>query len=51
MTVKLTSDRAAAVDQDYFWQPLKTCPVSAKVQLLTSGGVAVYGQYVRGQSA
>lgn len=49
MNVKLTSDRAAAVDQDYFWRPLDTCPLSAKVQLLTLGGVAVYGQYSRGQ--
>jgi hypothetical protein len=45
MTVKLTSDKVAAVDQDYFWRPLHTCPLSAKVQLLTEGGVAVYGQY------
>ena len=45
MTVKITSDRAAAVDQDYFWRPLDTCPLSAKVQLLTAGGVAVYGHY------
>jgi hypothetical protein len=48
MTVKITSDRAAAVDQDYFWRPLHTCPLSAKVQLLTEGGVAVYGQYSPG---
>jgi hypothetical protein len=48
MTVKITSDRAAVVDQDYFWRPLHTCPLSAKVQLLTEGGVAVYGQYAPG---
>jgi hypothetical protein len=48
MTVKITSDKAAAVDQDYFWRPLHTCPLSAKVQLLTEGGVAVYGQYSPG---
>lgn len=47
--VKVTGDGAAAVDQDYFWQPLSTCPLSAKVQLLTTGGVAVYGQYGKGQ--
>jgi hypothetical protein len=47
--VKVTGDGAAAVDQDYFWQPLSTCPLSAKVQLLTAGGVAVYGQYSKGQ--
>ena len=48
MTVKLTNDKAAAVDQDYHWRPLDTCPLSAKVQLLTEGGVAVYGQYSPG---
>lgn len=48
MTVKITSDKAAAVDQDYYWRPLDTCPLGAKVQLLTQGGIAVYGQYSRG---
>lgn len=47
MTVKITSDKSTAVDQDYFWRPLETCPLSAKVQLLTQGGIAVYGQYHR----
>lgn len=47
--VKITADRAAAVDQGYYWQPLATCPLSVKVQLLTTGGVAVYGQYRAGQ--
>lgn len=46
--IKLAADRTVAVDPNYYWQPLETCPVSAKVQLLTTGGVAVYGQYVRG---
>lgn len=45
MTVKLTSDKAAAVDQTYYWRPMQTCPLSAKVQLLGRGGVAVYGVY------
>ena len=45
MTVKLTNDKAAAVDQGYYWRPLETCPLSAKVQLLTNGGIAVYGQF------
>ena len=47
-SVKLGSNRSVAVDQSYFWQPLDTCPLSVKVQLLTTGGVAVYGQYHRG---
>lgn len=33
-----------AVDQDYYWQPMDTCPLGVKVQLLNAGGVAVYGQ-------
>lgn len=45
MTVKLTSDKSAAVDQEYFWRPMQTCPVSTKVQLLGRGGVAVYGSW------
>ena len=50
MNVKVTNDKAAAVDQDYYWRSLDTCPLSVKVQLLTRGGVAVYGQYHRGAS-
>jgi hypothetical protein len=49
MTVTLTNDKSAAVDQTYYWRPLETCPLSAKVQLLTQGGVAVYGQYSPGK--
>ncbi len=45
MTVRLTSDRVAAVDQTYFWRTMDTCPLSTKVQLLGRGGVAVYGLY------
>ncbi len=48
MSVKVTNDKAAAVDQTYYWRSLETCPLSVKVQLLTLGGVAVYGQYHRG---
>lgn len=45
MTVTLSNDKAAAVDQTYYWRPMTTCPVSAKVQLLGRGGVAVYGSW------
>lgn len=45
MTITLTSDRAAVVDTDYYWQPMSTCPRAAKVQLLGRGGVAVYGTW------
>jgi hypothetical protein len=43
MTVALTHDRAAAVDQTYFWRPMNTCPLGTKVLLLTDGGVAIFG--------
>lgn len=39
------STNGVAVDQDYFWQPMETCPRGVKVQLLGEGGVAVYGTY------
>jgi hypothetical protein len=45
MTVKIDDTGAAAVDQDYFWQPMSTCPRGVKVQLLGAGGVATYGQW------
>lgn len=48
-TIKISSDRVAVVDLEYFWRPLESCPASAKVQLLTTGGVAVYGHYSQGQ--
>lgn len=45
MKVTITSDKVAAVDQEYFWQPMSTCPTGVKVQLLGAHGVAVYGAY------
>lgn len=45
MAVRETRDKVAVVDDEYFWQPMSTCPLSKKVQLLTNGGVAVYGSY------
>ena len=42
---QLNSDGTVAVDPEYFWRPLATCPRSVKVQLLGEGGVAVYGMY------
>lgn len=43
MTVHINNERVA-VDQDYYWQPMSTCPLGSKVQLLNPGGVAVYGK-------
>ena len=43
---KLDSTGKAAVATDYYWnEDMTTCPISAKVQLLGKGGVAVYGTY------
>lgn len=44
---QIDSTGAAAVDRNYFWQPIATCPTGVKVQLLGAGGVAMYGQYNR----
>lgn len=43
MTVRVGEE--VVVDQTYFWQPMSTCPLSKKVQLLGAGGVAVYGSW------
>lgn len=42
--IKTDSTHTAAVDPDYFWLPMSSCPVAKKVQLLTRGEVAVYGK-------
>jgi hypothetical protein len=45
VNIATSSDGAAAVDPNYYWQPIATCPRSVKVQLLGKGGVAVYASY------
>lgn len=45
MTSKLNTDQTVAVDPDYYWRPMATCPRSVKVQLLGGGGVAVYSSW------
>lgn len=44
-SAELNADRTVAVDREYYWQPIGTCPRGVKVQLLGKGGVAVYGNY------
>jgi hypothetical protein len=40
--------RSAAVDREYHWRPIATCPSGVKVQLINRRyGVAVYGTYTR----
>jgi hypothetical protein len=43
--VTLNKDQTVAIDRDYYWRPIATCPAGVKVQLLNPGGVAVYGKY------
>ena len=47
MSTAFNRDRSVAVDPDYYWQPMATCPLGCKVQLLGAGGVATYGQCAR----
>lgn len=42
---QLDSTGTTAVDHNYFWQPISTCPNGVKVQLLGQGGVAMYGTH------
>jgi hypothetical protein len=44
---KVSSDGAAAVATNYFWQSMESCPIGVKVQLLGKGGVATYGVLTR----
>jgi len=37
--------QGVVVDRGYPWQPMATCPMSAKVQLLGGGGIAYYGTW------
>ena len=40
------SSRSVAVDREYYWRPIASCPYGVKVQLINRMyGVAVYGQY------
>jgi hypothetical protein len=46
MRPEIDSSSTVAVDREYYWQPIATCPMGVKVQLVNKGyGVAVYGQY------
>jgi hypothetical protein len=51
MTSQLDSTGVAAVDHNYFWQPIDTCPRGVKVQLISKrDGVAIYGTFSPKQS-
>jgi hypothetical protein len=42
-THTINSDQTVAVAIDTYWLPVASCPPGVKVQLLSKGGVAVYG--------
>lgn len=44
-SVKISSDGTTAVDTNYFFQSLETCPRGVGVQLLTIYGKAIDGQW------
>lgn len=44
-SIKLDSTATTAVDKEYHWLPMSTCPRGCKVQLKGAGGVAQYGHY------
>ena len=44
MTIKIKNNEVA-VDQNYEWLPMETCPRGVKVQLLSRGRIACYGHY------
>jgi hypothetical protein len=42
----INSEKTVAVDREYYWRHISTCPNGVKVQLINRMyGVAVYGQY------
>lgn len=46
MQPELNTERTVAVDREYYWRPIVTCPVGVKVQLINRRyGVATYGQH------
>lgn len=44
---RLDGTKTAYVDDEYFWRPISTAPLGAKLQLLTEGGVAIHGKLNR----
>lgn len=38
------SAKGYVVDPEYYWRPIATAPLGAKIQLLQEGGVAIHGK-------
>ena len=45
MSYKISGDGTTAVDHDYYWRSLDTCPRGVSVWLLTRYGRAIDGQW------
>lgn len=46
MPSEVDSSRSAAVDREYYWRPIASCPYGVKVQLINRRyGVAIYGKH------
>lgn len=46
MRPDINASKTVAVDREYYWLPIASCPHGVKVQLINEKyGVAVYGQY------
>lgn len=46
MTHTINTDKTVAVATDYYWIPVdENTPKHVKLQLLTRGGVAIYGHW------
>ena len=46
--MKLNADQTVAVSQEVYWQSMESCPTGLKLQLLSIGGIAMYGTYRKG---
>ena len=47
---KINNESKVAVDLHYYWQPIETCPIGIKVQILSKHGVARYDVYTGKQT-
>lgn len=45
MSHTINKSEAIAVAEGYYLQPMATCPIGVKVQLMNPGGVLTYGTW------
>lgn len=45
MNLKVNQSEGIAVDPEYYYRPMDTCPTGVKVLLLTTHEIAVIGHY------